>query len=55
MKLPTRYPTEEQEREWRELLQKQLGEHWLRLYHPDENKTKPVTLEKIRGSEGKVA
>ena len=54
MKLPT-VSTQEQEHEWRELLQKQLAEHWLSLYYPDENKVKPVILEKIRGSDGKVA
>jgi hypothetical protein len=47
--------TKEQEHEWRELLQKQLAEHWLDLYYPEENKIKSVILEKIRGSGGKAA
>jgi hypothetical protein len=54
MKLPV-VSTQEQEHEWRELLQKQLADHWLSLYYPDENISKPVILEKIRGSDGKVA
>ncbi|HUC99297.1 MAG TPA: hypothetical protein VMR88_12500 [Candidatus Polarisedimenticolaceae bacterium] len=45
----------EQEHEWRELLQKQLADHWLKLNYPEEIKPKNVILEKIRGSGGKVA
>jgi hypothetical protein len=45
----------EQEHQWRELLQKQLADHWLKLKYPEEIKPKDVILEKIRGSEGKVA
>jgi hypothetical protein len=44
----------EQEHEWRELLQKQLGEHWLQLYYPEEPKPGAI-LPKIRGSGGKAA
>ena len=56
MKLPIA-STKEREHEWRELLQKQLAEHWLKLYYPkEETRTnKEVILAKIRGSEGKVA
>ena len=56
MKLPIA-STKEQEHEWRELLQKQLAEHWLKLYYPkEETRTnKEVILAKIRGWEGKVA
>jgi hypothetical protein len=45
----------EQEHEWRELLQKQLAEHWLKLNYPEEIKRNDAILEKIRGSGGKVA
>ena len=44
----------EKEHEWRELLQKQLAEHYLNLYHPEENNKEPI-LEKIRNPDGKVA
>jgi hypothetical protein len=55
MKLST-ISTEEQEHEWRELLPKQLAEHWLQLHYPEETSPKKdVILEKIRGSGGKVA
>jgi hypothetical protein len=55
MKLPTT-SSKEQEHEWRELLQKQLAEHWLNLYYPEETKpNKEVILAKIRGSGGKAA
>ena len=47
--------TREQEHEWRELLQKQLADHWLKLNYPEEIKPKNVILEKIRGSGAKVA
>ena len=53
LKLPR--VSREQEHEWRELLQKQLAEHWLRLNYPEEIKRNEVILEKIRGSGGKVA
>lgn len=46
-------PQLEQEHAWRELLQIQLGNHWLSLYCP-EKKKEPV-LEKIRGEGGKAA
>ena len=45
----------EQEHEWRELLQKQLADHWLKLNYPEEIKRDDVILKKIRGSGGKVA
>jgi hypothetical protein len=55
MKLSTA-STKEQEHEWRELLQKQLAEHWLDLYFPEETKpNKELILAKIRGSGGKAA
>lgn len=44
----------EQEHIWRELLQKQLGEHWLNLYCPEQPKKQPI-LPKIRGDGGKAA
>jgi hypothetical protein len=44
----------EQEHIWRELLQKQLGEHWLNLYCPEQTKKQPI-LPKIRGDKGKAA
>ena len=53
LKLPP--VSKEQEHEWRELLQKQLAEHWLKLNYPEEIKRNEVILEKIRGSGGKVA
>jgi hypothetical protein len=53
LRLPT--VSREQEHEWRELLQKQLAEHWLKLNYPEEIKRNDVILEKIRGSGGKVA
>ena len=53
LKLPT--VSREQEHEWRELLQKQLAEHWLKLNFSDEIKRNDVILEKIRGFGGKVA
>jgi hypothetical protein len=43
----------EQEHEWRELLQKQLADHWLKLNYPEEIKPKNVILEKIVVQEGK--
>jgi hypothetical protein len=45
----------EQEHEWRELLQKQLADHWLKLNYPEEIKTKEVILDKIHRSRGQVA
>ena len=36
----------EQEHEWRELLQKQLADHWLKLNYPEEIRHKNVILEK---------
>ena len=45
---------QEQEHIWRELLQKQLGEHWLNLYCPEQPKKEPI-LAKIRGHGGKAA
>ena len=45
----------EQEHEWRELLQKQLADHWLKLNYREEIKTKEVILDKMRGSRGQVA
>jgi hypothetical protein len=45
---------QEQEHFWRELLQKQLGEHWLNLYYPEQLKREPI-LPKIRGDGGKAA
>jgi hypothetical protein len=45
---------QEQEYIWRELLQKQLGEHWLNLYCPEQPKKGPI-LAKIRGDGGKAA
>ena len=45
----------EQEHEWRELLQKQLADHWLKLNYPEEIETKEVILDKIHGSGGQVA
>jgi hypothetical protein len=48
--------SKEQEHQWRELLQKQLADHWLKINYPEEIKPKEdVILEKIRGSAGKVA
>ena len=44
----------EREHIWRELLQKQLGEHWLNLYYPEQPK-KELLLAKIRGDGGKAA
>jgi hypothetical protein len=44
----------EQEHAWREILQIQLGEHWLSLYFPEEKKKEPI-LEKLRNPDGKVA
>ena len=44
----------EQEHIWREVLQKQLGEHWLNLYCPEQTK-KQAILPKIRGDKGKAA
>ena len=44
----------EREHVWRELLQKQLGEHWLNLYYPEQPKKEPI-LPKIRGDGGKAA
>jgi hypothetical protein len=43
----------EQEHEWRELLQKQLADHWLKLNYPEEIKPKKVILEKSAVQEGK--
>jgi hypothetical protein len=46
----------EKQHQWRELLQKQLAEHYLTLYCPDspeDEKNKPIS--KIRGQGGKVA
>jgi hypothetical protein len=55
MKLST-ITTQEQEHEWRELLQKQLAEHWLNLHYSEETKpNKELILAKIRGSGGKAA
>ncbi len=53
----TKFPavSVEQEHEWRELLQKQLADHWLKLNYPEEVKHKNVILEKIRGSGARVA
>ena len=45
---------QEQEHIWRELLQKQLGEHWLNLYYPEQPQKEPI-LAKIRGDGGKAA
>ena len=45
---------EEQEHIWRELLQKQLGEHRLNLYCPEQPQKQPM-LAKIRGDGGKAA
>jgi hypothetical protein len=45
---------QEQEHIWRELLQKQLGEHWLNLYCSEQPKKEPI-LPKIRGDGGKAA
>jgi hypothetical protein len=42
----------EKEHQWRELLQKQLGEHYLKIYYPEPEEK---TLVKIRGQGGKVA
>jgi hypothetical protein len=53
--MPLSAVSREQEHQWRELLQKQLADHWLKLNYPEEIKPKDVILEKIRGSEGKVA
>ena len=36
----------EQEHEWRELLQKQLADHWLKLNYPEEIKTQERDLRK---------
>jgi len=47
--------TLEKEDEWRELLQKQLADHWLKLNYPEEVKHKNVILDKIRGSGARVA
>jgi hypothetical protein len=44
----------EQEHIWRELLQKQLGDHWLNLYCSEQPKKDPI-LPKIRGDGGKAA
>jgi hypothetical protein len=56
MKLSTIPTKEQQEHEWRELLQKQLAEHWLDLYYPEETKpNKELILAKIRGAGGKAA
>ena len=44
----------EQEHAWRQILQIQLGNHWLSLYFPEEKKKEPV-LEKIRGEGCKAA
>ena len=44
----------EQEHIWRELLQKQLGDHWLNLHYPEQPKSEPI-LPKIRGDGGKAA
>ena len=44
----------EQEHMWRELLHKQLGEHWLNLYCPEQLKKQQI-LAKIRGDGGKAA
>ena len=47
---------EEQEHEWRELLHKQVAQHWLDLHYPEETKpNKDFILAKIRGSGGKAA
>ena len=47
------------EHEWRQILQQQFAELWLRLNLPEESHDKPqkkeVKLEKIRGSGGKAA
>ena len=42
----------EKEHEWRQILQRQFAELWLRLNAP---KKEEVKLEKIRGSGGKAA
>lgn len=47
-------PDPETEHIWRELLQKQLAEHWLNLYYPKEKKKEPI-LTKIKNPNGKVA
>ncbi len=44
----------EQEHEWREILQIQLGNHWLKLYSYPEEKKEPI-LTKMRNPEGQVA
>ena len=48
-----------QEHEWRQILQQQFAELWLRLNLPEQSHDKPqkkeVRLEKIRGSGGKAA
>lgn len=44
----------EQEHIWRELLQKQLGQHWLNLYCSEQPKKQSI-LAKIRGDGGKAA
>ena len=48
------------EHEWRQILQHQFAELWLRLNLPkaadeQEPKRKEITLDKIRGSGGKAA
>lgn len=44
----TQFPgiSAEQEHEWRELLQKQLADHWLKLNYPEEIKHNTVISEK---------
>ena len=48
-----------QEHEWRQILQQQFAELWLRLNLPEQSHEKPqkkeLKLEKIRGSGGKAA
>jgi hypothetical protein len=46
-------PDPETEHAWRELLQKQLADHWLALYYPEEKKE--TVLPKLRNPDGKVA